>query len=78
MESDTTDKKGETISPKESSEESVTDTKDCEKSDKSITNKPEQSFTSNQDYGKSEESATTNNLEGLVTTIGIRTAVCQK
>ena len=55
MESDTTYKKGETISPEESLDESITNTKDCGKYDKSFTNKPEQSVTTNQDYSKSVE-----------------------
>ena len=63
MESDTTDEKGETVSPKESSDESITNTKDC---DKSSTNTPEQSVTSNHDCGKSVESATINNSEESV------------
>ena len=38
VESDTTDVKGETVSPKESSDNSITNTKDSGKSDKSSTN----------------------------------------
>ena len=67
MESATTDKKGETVSPKESSDKSITNIKDYDKSDKSSTSTPKRPVTSNQDCGKSVESAVTNNSEGSVT-----------
>ena len=76
VESDTTDEKGETVSPKESSDESITNTKDCGKSDKSSTNTLERSVTSNQDCGKSVESALPIIQKGQ--SIVIRIAVCQR
>ena len=74
VESGTNDNKGETSSPKESSDQFITDksgessnsNQDCGESDKLITNQLEGHVSTDQNCGKSDGSIT-NHLEGSVT-----------